>query len=324
MIDMGIHDRFSEPTEMIRCPVNVKSWAKDLLRAVDRNPHLLLEHDKLLRKSMKLQAHMLLIDPQNDFCDISNAPLPVPGGNVAMDNVANLLKEKGNKLRQIHVTMDSHRQKDIAHPYWWVNQNGDFPSPHTVILASDIESGIWRTRDPRAAKRSLAYVKELERQGLDKLYIWPPHCIIGEPGWCVQNNVNKELQKWSIEKFDVVNYVTKGSNMWTEHYGALQAEVPDPEDPSTSLNVGILKVLSQADIILVAGLAESHCVLRTIQQIAKNIGDEHLSKFHILSDCTACIPAVPNGPDFPAITKKSFAELEKKGMVLTNSQNVLA
>jgi nicotinamidase-related amidase len=136
--------------------------------------------------------------------------------------------------------------------------------------------------------------------------------------------LNGALQRWSASEFAMVDYVTKGSNPWTEHYGAMMAEVPDSEDPGTSLNTQFITMLRDADIIGVAGEAGSHCVLETVNQIADNIGDEHLKKFHIITDGISPVGAVPNGPDFPAIYKDWLQAMSKRGMVLTTSTDFLS
>lgn len=292
------------------------------------------------RKNMKV--HMLIIDPQNDFCDILARPgepvgmalpggvnfratLPVPGANDDMKRVAALIDRIGPKLADIHVTMDSHRLVDIAHPVWWMDQNGNQPAPLvTIISVDDIENGIWTPRNPAFRKRTLEYARQLAANGKYQICIWPPHCLIGTWGHNVQAELNAALQKWSGKEFAMVDYVTKGSNPWTEHYGAVMAEVPDPNDPGTALNADFLAMLAEADIVAVAGEALSHCVKETVTQIADNIGPEHIKKFHILTDCTSPVPAVPNGPDFPQIAKKWLREMEARGMELTTSVEFLA
>ncbi|MFC1622689.1 hypothetical protein ACFL1Y_01695 [Patescibacteria group bacterium] len=269
-------------------------------------------------------VHLLIIDPQNDFCDIGGATLPVPGAEEDMKRVASLIDRIGSKLADIHVTMDSHRLIDIAHPAWWKNQNNDQPAPFTIISVDDIENGIWVPRNPNFLKRTLEYAKQLETNGKYQLCVWPPHCLIGTWGHNVHADLNEALQRWSGNEFAMVDYVTKGSNPWTEHYGAVQAEVPDPSDPSTALNTDFLTMLSEADMVVVAGEALSHCVKETVTQIADNIGDEHVKKFHILTDCSSPVPAVPApGPDFPAIAQAWLKEMEARGMTLTNSVDFL-
>jgi len=270
-----------------------------------------------------LVIHGLIIDPQNDFMDIPGATLPVAGANEDMKRCAKLIERIGHKLADIHVTLDSHRLIDIAHPAWWVDQNGNQPAPFTLISAADIKAGIWTPRSPAARARSYVYALALEATpGGYKICIWPPHCLIGTRGHNVQEDLNDALQRWSDKEFAMVDYVTKGSNPWTEHYGALMAEVPDPSDPSTSLNTDLLQVISQADIVWVGGEAKSHCDLKTILQIADNIGDDQLRKFHLLQDLMSPVAAIP-GADFPKIADDFMRTMERRGMNLGNSNDFL-
>jgi hypothetical protein len=92
-----------------------------------------------------------------------------------------------------------------------------------------------------------------------------------------------------------------------------------PDNPETLLNVGFIKTLQDSDIILIAGEALSHCVRSTVQQILDNIGDSHISKIHLLMDCSTSIPAIPNVVDFPALTEAWLKDVTKKGLVRTDS-----
>src|ERR1035438_9199599 len=96
----------------------------------------------------KLRVHLVIIDPQNDFCDIPGATLPVPGSNADMKRIAKMIGRIGHRLEDIHVTMDSHRLLDVAHPAMWMDQHGTQPSPFTFITDKDIEAGIWTPRNP--------------------------------------------------------------------------------------------------------------------------------------------------------------------------------
>lgn len=283
--------------------------------------------------------HLLVIDPQNDFLgyadgtpySVSNgngklleASLRVPGAVEDMQRVAKLIDRIGDKLEDIHVTLDSHRLIDVGHPDFWMDQKGQPPAPFTQISAADIEAGIWNPRNPAFRQRALSYARELERTSTYQIIAWPAHCLIGTWGHNVFPELNDALQRWSHDQFAAVDYVTKGSNPYTEHYGALMAEVPDPSDPSTSLNSDFLKMLADADVVAVAGEASSHCVLKTVTQIADNIGDEHIKKFHLLRDCMSPVPAIPNVVDFPAIADEWLKDMKRRGMTVTTSDDFLS
>ncbi len=288
-----------------------------------------------------LKVDLVIIDPQNDFMDILAKPgdpvgmvapdgtefrsaLPVPGAVEDVKRVAGLIDRIGPKLADIHVTMDSHRLLDVAHPAWWVDADGNNPPPFTIITADDIKNGIWRPRNPDFLKRMVEYAEGLEAGGKDPLCIWNPHCLIGTWGHNVQADLNNALQKWSGREFATVDYVTKGSNPFTEHYGALMAEVPDPADSGTALNTEFLQMLAETDMVAIAGEALSHCVMATVNQVVDNIDEDQLRKFYILTDCCSPVPAVPDGPDFPQIAQDWLGEMEKRGMNLIKADDFLA
>ena len=88
------------------------------------------------------KVHLLVIDPQNDFCDIPVAEqpadtsaagskklapaLPVTGADQDMKRLAAFIDRAGDKLFDIHVTLDSHNPIDIAHPTWWSTPHSRF------------------------------------------------------------------------------------------------------------------------------------------------------------------------------------------------------
>ena len=84
--------------------------------------------------------------------------------------------------------------------------------------------------------------------------------------------------------------VPKGTNPWTEHYSALMAEVPDPDDPRTQLNRGLLHALDRAELLLIAGEAGSHCVKATVEDLAQHLPGGKLSRV-VLTDCMSPVRA---------------------------------
>ena len=74
-------------------------------------------------------TQLLVIDPQNDFCDLpasdrpaGSAPsLPVAGAHADMQRLAAFIRAQGCQIDAITVTLDSHHRFDIVHPdFWWV------------------------------------------------------------------------------------------------------------------------------------------------------------------------------------------------------------
>ena len=213
---------------------------------------------------MSTSIHLVVIDPQNDFCDIVAAPgdpvglelpdgtkfrssLPVPGALDDMRRLATMIDRVGPRLEDIHVTLDSHRVIDVGHPGMWRDEDGNRPAPFTVISATDVESGRWTPRNPTFRQRLQDYARGLEAAGQYQVMVWPPHCLIGSWGHNIQDDLMQSLLRWEQAEFANVDFVTKGTNSFTEHYGALMAEVPDPSDPGTQLNTSFLDVLARFD-----------------------------------------------------------------------------
>lgn len=289
-----------------------------------------------MRSSQKI--HLLIIDPQNDFCDIPETELPVDpaavatgtarplfrpalpvaGGDADMKRLAAFIDRVGSKLYDIHVTLDSHNPVDIAHPTWWVNGQGAAPAPFTLIGAADVKSGLWRARNPLAQAHSLRYVEALETASRYRLVVWPEHCLIGSWGHNVHGAVKGALDRWARSKLEVVDFVTKGSNPMTEHYSAVQAEVPDPSDPSTMLNGRLIKTLAEADRVVIAGEALSHCVANTVRDIANNFGEENVRKLVLLTDCASSVGG------FEDLGRQFLAEMTARGMQTARSVDYLA
>ena len=276
-----------------------------------------------------MNVHLLVIDPQNDFMDINGAALPVQGANDDMKRLSTMVDRVGKKLQKIHVTLDSHQLFDIGHPAFWRDSDGNAPDPMTMIPAAAIEDGTWTTRRPEQRAYAINYAKQLEATGKYSVMVWPPHCLIGSWGHNVQSDLAASLNRWATARSMNIGYVTKGTNVLTEHYGALLAEVPVAKDPSTQLNGRFLAMLQEADVIVVAGEASSHCVKATIEQVADNIGEAHLKKFKLLTDCMSPVGAVVDGAgntlvDFPAMSDAFLADMQSRGMELTTSVDFLS
>src|SRR5438093_6493445 len=100
---------------------------------------------------MKRNLHLLVIDPQNDFCDLPasyrpdnpatkqpHAPaLPVPGAHQDMLRLAGLINRGRAGLSAISITLDSHHRFDIAHPTFWAAHDGGPVAPFTRISAAE-------------------------------------------------------------------------------------------------------------------------------------------------------------------------------------------
>lgn len=255
-----------------------------------------------------MRLEFLIIDPQNDFSDTPGAALPVPGASADAERLARLLDRLGDRIAEIHVTLDTHQLVDIAHPVFWLDRSGRRPAPFTQITVADVENGDWRPFRSEYQQRALDYVRALRDNGRYTLTVWPPHCLIGTWGHNVIPVVAEALRRWEEQGFARVDYVTKGHNPWTEHYSAVQADVPDPTDPTTQLNVRLIKTLETADRVALSGQALSHCVANTVRDIADYFGQESVRKLVLIEDTSSPVPG------FEPLARQFLADMKQRGM----------
>lgn len=250
----------------------------------------------------------LIIDPQNDFSDTQGAALPVPGANADAARLAGLLNRVGDHITAIHVTLDTHQWVDISHPIFWRDSTGKPPPPFTTITVADVENNVWQPFKPEQRTRALNYVRILRDNGRYALTIWPPHCLVGSWGHGVIPAVAEALQRWEETRFARVHYVLKGQNPWTEHYSALQADVPDPADPDTEPNTRLIQALDHADVVALSGQALSHCVANTVRDIADHLGPESIRKLVLIEDTSSPVPG------FEALACQFMTDMRQRGM----------
>ncbi len=291
-----------------------------------------------------LNVQLVIIDPQNDFCypgfvewakvlGLSSDPiipsycppewiqqgsLYVPGAFEDMIRMANMIERVGDKISDIHVTMDTHHYLDIAHPSYWVSGSDGVthPDPFTIITVSDVENGVWRCKVPQWQKRALKYVKALKDNNKYDLCIWPYHTRIGTFGFGIVEPLINVLTNWEA-KHGWIDYVTKGSNMHTEHYSGLCADVPDPKDSTTGINKELIKTTAEADIIAFGGEALSHCLANTFRDFVSEFGTDHVKKMVILEDASS------NVPGFDDLGTEFINEMRGLGVKISNTNNFL-
>jgi nicotinamidase/pyrazinamidase len=259
-----------------------------------------------------MRLHLLIIDPQNDFCDPSGS-LYVPGADEDMKRLSDFINRISSKIDDIHVTVDSHHLFDVAHPMYWKDSSGNNPQPFTIITDADVKSGKWHASVESEREWSIKYTEGLSAQANKfPLCIWPYHCIIGSPGHNIYPPIFDSLSKWEKEQVAISDIVTKGSNYKTEHYGGLMAEVVDPDDPGTQLNTSLIQTLQTADMIVCAGEALSHCLATTLTQVIENFGDDNAKKLVLLEDCMSPVPGFEKAADdFIVYAKSHGVKFEK-------------
>jgi len=264
------------------------------------------------------RIELLMVDPQRSFCDPSGE-LYVKGAEKDMDRLASMIKRIGNKLHDIHVTLDSHHPIHVAHPIFWKDSSGNHPGPFTIISVDDVKNGKWITTLPGLSKRALSYVEQLAKNGRYPLCIWPPHTLIASTGHAVYKPLFDALTEWENNRFAVVDYVTKGSNPYTEHYSVFGADVIAADDPSTQLNTKLINTLMDVDILAIAGEAGSHCLKFSTLDLCENAkSDQFIKKIVLLEDATSPVTG------FEKQQQDFIDDMKKKGMQISTTVDFLA
>jgi nicotinamidase-related amidase len=190
-------------------------------------------------------------------------------------------------------------------------------SPFTPITARQVRDGEFRPRAAQSLPRALAYLDQLESRGRYTLMVWPVHCEIGSWGHNVHADVKAAYNLWEEQKLCGVHFVAKGQNPWTEHYSAMQAEVPDEDDPDTQLQRTLIERLDRADWIVVAGEASSHCVKATTEHLVDNLPSGRVDKVVILADCMSPVTG------FEAQHDAFLKDMKARGVTLSGTAEVL-
>lgn len=265
-------------------------------------------------------VHLLLIDMQVDFCHPGGS-LYVPGALDDLRRTIEFIYRNAARITHITCSLDSHLPGQIFSPAWWTDTAGRPPAPFTIISADDVRQGVWRPRF--AVEASRRYVETLEQQHKKQLCIWPYHVQIGSPGHALDPELWSAVFWHSLARRTDPHWLTKGSVPLTEHYSILQPEVPVPDQPGGSKDQRFLDLLAAADILVIAGEAESHCVLETVEDLVEEFGGrpEVLRKIYFLRDCTS--PVQHPEIDFHALAAARLAEFQALGVNLINSTDPL-
>lgn len=282
--------------------------------------------------------HLLIIDPQNDFCDLpaSYCPadphggsvvpsLPVTGAHADMQRLAAMIDAGRAGLSAITVTLDSHQHLDIAHPTFWQDASGAPIAAFTQICAADLRDGRFLPRNAKARERVQAYLDALEAAGRYAHMVWPVHCEIGTWGHNIHHDLRLACNRWEEASCGIVAKVSKGENPWTEHYSAMIAEVPDQDDAHTQFNADLLRKLRAADRVFIAGEAGSHCVKATTEHIIEIWPATELGRLVLIEDCISAVGGFESQyADFLADMRRRGVQVMSAADVCTELQDNVA
>jgi len=296
------------------------------------------------------RIQLLLIDLQKDFC-FPPGTLYVGGrsGSGAMDDsdrIARFLYRNLETITDVTCTLDTHFPFQIFFPAFWLDENGEPPAPHQEVSVEMIRAGRVRPNPDIAwwlcngdydwlLHQVEFYCRELERAGRYRLYLWPPHCILGSDGHPLVGVIHEArlFHAWARGARSWIE--SKGDLPLTENYSVLAPEVLLRHDgrPLAQRNKRFVKTLLKSDAVIIAGQAASHCVKSTIDDLLAEIGTkgEALArKVYILRDCMSSV-AVPDREhpgaflfDFTPQAEEALDRFAAAGMHVVTSADPIA
>ena len=305
-------------------PDNVERWdfSPDQQVLFDRAVEWRDRHGLRPSAEDERRVHLLLIDMQKDFC-LPEGSLYVGGrsGRGAIedtDRTARFIYRNLGVISEITCTLDTHFPYQIFSPAFWLDEEGRPPAPNQEITADDVSSGRMRP-NPAVAdwlaggdydwllKQAEHYCRELERKGKYRLYLWPPHCIVGSEGHALVGAIHEARIFHSYARLAEAWVEIKGQTPLTEYYSVVgpEVEVGFDGEPLAEVNRDFLRILEESDAVVVAGQAASHCVKSTIEDLLGHMDPALARKVYIMRDCMSSI-AVPD-PERPGEFAFDFA-----------------
>ena len=342
-------DTFELPVPDFYDPANTTRWAyrPDQQALFDTAIRWRAEHRIEPSAHDALRVHLLLIDLQKDFC--------FPGGSLFVggrsgrgalednDRVVQFIYRNLGNLTEISCTMDTHFPHQIFFPEFWLTRDGSPPHANREVTLEQVRSGELRPNPDLARwlangdidwlqRQAEYYCEQLEAAGKYRLYLWPPHCILGSDGHALVGTVHEARMFHAYTRLAPAHVETKGESPLTEYYSALDAEVTTSHDGVRLVppRGGFLQTLLEADKVIIAGQAASHCVKSTIEDLLTRIDPNLTRKVYILRDCMSSVtvpdPARPGEFlfDFTPQAEAALARFKAAGMHVVESTTPMA
>lgn len=289
---------------------------------------------------------LVVIDGQNDFCANGIEPegvrgaLYVEGAGKESVAVAKLIRRMGVNLTSITATLDSHQRNDCSHNVAWRDSQGNIPEPFTIVTHDDVKKErylpCWDlvpfgiNQFISSKEWALLYTRGLEERKRPPLCLWPVHCQIGTWG----NNVYPLLQNayddWCEKTNNFVNYVSKGTNPYSENYSVFGPEFDLPSNTEPKFNHQLRVFLTKNhDKILWAGWAGSHCLrfsaLDAINR-SEELGDnDFVKKCVFFEDACAPVPDIPGASfKFSDWRREFLDKVASKGATITTTKEFMS
>jgi nicotinamidase-related amidase len=304
------------------------------LSAAYRKAHKILPRRLIDRSRL---VNLTIIDQQVTFCLKEGELSLAPAGIGDTQRIAEFLFRNGRVITDKTVTLDSHYLWHIFHPIFWLDADGNFVAPYTVITTADIGSKyfvnpeicgiIWRNQlQPMNSLGWLEayvveYTKTLAADGKPPLVVWPIHARLGHLGHGLVPTLAAAIDFHDLIIYAETEYLIKGELKLSEYYSPFGTEVLDFIIDGQKHQVGASSDKAVSDLLsyrinILAGEAKSHCVRAGVFDILNKIRaqDPNLAgRVYLLGDCTS------NVPGFEKQGEDAFAEFRAAGMHIVDS-----
>lgn len=293
----------------------------------------------------RTRVHLLLVDVQKDFC-FPRGALYVGGrsGTGAVDDsdrISRFIYRNLGRITEVTCTMDTHLPFQIFFASFWVDAEGSPLQPYREVTAAQVRAGEALPNPALASgvaggdyawlrRQAEFYCAELERVGKYRLYLWPPHCLLGSDGHPLAGVVHEARLFHAYARFAPNAIESKGGHPLTENYSVLAPEVLRSHEgkPVAERNTAFVRKMTEADLIVVAGQAASHCVKSSVEDLIQELRqvDESLvRRVVLLEDCMSAV-AVPDTEkpgcfisDFTAEAEAALRSFAEAGVIVAKS-----
>ncbi|MDX9720772.1 MAG: nicotinamidase [Myxococcota bacterium] len=294
------------------------------------------------------RALLLLIDEQKDFC-FPQGNLYVGGrsGDGAVQDSRRLVEfiyHHLELLTEITCTMDSHLPFQVFFAPFWIDAEGGPVAPYRELLLEELERGAIRPSPAIAGwlcggdeawllSQVKHYCAELERVGKYRLYLWPPHCLLGSEGQTLVGVVQEARLFHAYVRYAPARIESKGNLALSENYSVFSPEVLTVFDGAelAQRNHALFEQVLSFDAVIIAGQAASHCVKSSVDDLLSEVmrRDPALAaRLYVLTDCMSSV-AIPDGgggfvADFTPHAERAFQQWAEAGVHLVSSDLPMA